>query len=287
MDKNNNVTLFLEKQNYHDLDKYITFEPEEHKYTISDYDTDIECEISSTSFIGLFFPKFEAHKVINNMMNSRYWEQNKYHDIVKGMTRDLAIEKIKNMWDDNGKIAADKGTILHESIEYYYNNILKESYQWEFRFFMEFHVDHKEYIPYRTEWIIYDKDYELPGTIDMVYIDPNNESKSINGETPPLIICDWKRSKEIKTEAYRNNTAEPPIDHIPDCNYYKYALQVNLYKWILEKNYGVQVSEMWVVSMHPNYDKYQKFVMPELQTEIGSMFGCFKDKMKKLKNLRI
>jgi len=259
----------LKEVNGHCRDKYITFNEEEHKYTIYDQhvDSPVVVKYSSTSFIGLYFSKFDADRIINNMMNSCYWKNNKYYNMVEGLEKIDAVNKIKNFWKENGEKAANDGTILHESIEDYYNKIFRENYQPEFKLFLDFHLNHQEYIPYRTEWVIYDEETVLAGTIDMVYYNPKNDS---------YVICDWKRSREIKLNAFKNAKAYEPINHVPDCNYYKYSLQVNLYKWMLEKNYGINVSELWVVSMHPNYDKYQKFVISNMQDEIHVMVDNYK-----------
>ena len=44
--------------------------------------------------------------------------------------------------------------------------------------------------PYRTEWMIWDKDHKLAGSIDMIF----------ENEDGTLSIYDWKRSKEIKKQ---------------------------------------------------------------------------------------
>ena len=50
-----------------------------------------------------------------------------------------------------------------------------------------------------------------------------------------------------------------PLDSFHDCNYVHYSLQLNIYKKILESNYGIQIRDMYLVCMHPTYDRYMKY----------------------------
>ena len=59
-----------------------------------------------------------------------------------------------------------------------------------------------------------------------------------------------------------------PVSHLPDCNYWHYTLQLNLYRWLLEKHYGIVVSEMALVIMHPNNNNYRRYKLNRLEEEI-------------------
>lgn len=268
--------LILHKINPHPRDKFIEFDEPRHKYTYTNGQNTTtnrfgvqvnkhEFKISSTSFVKKYFEKFDSDKIIENMMNSPYWEKNKYYGMVRHLNNEINSknkikEYIKNYWNKLGKDATTKGTHLHECIEYFYNDFFIEEYPPEFTMFLDFHNEHKEYNRYRTEWVIYDLDYDIPGTIDMVY---EKDGK--------FVICDWKRSKDIKMFPYKNKRGKSPIEHIPDCNFYHYSLQVNLYKYILEKNYDIEISDMWIVNIHPNNEFYEKYIIDDYQKEIHSM----------------
>ena len=34
-----------------------------------------------------------------------------------------------------------------------------------------------------------------------------------------------------------------PLSHLPDCNYWHYSLQLNVYRWVLENLYGPRIFE--------------------------------------------
>ncbi|GIS21319.1 MAG: hypothetical protein CM15mP121_1710 [Bacteroidota bacterium] len=67
------------------------------------------------------------------------------------------------------KDAAEKGTLLHEKIEDFYNEKYHQDYPIEFSFFKNFHDKYPTLTPYRTEWRIFDARASIAGTVDMVY----------------------------------------------------------------------------------------------------------------------
>jgi hypothetical protein len=120
------------------------------------------------------------------------------------------------------------------------NKIDNNSIEWNM--FIKFVGYFPDLVPYRTEWVIYDKSLQFAGSIDMVY--KNNDGT--------VDIYDWKRCKEIiKIPQYNKYSILPCIDYIPDTNFWKYTLQLNIYKRILEQNYGCTVKNLNLVIMHP------------------------------------
>ena len=68
---------------------------------------------------------------------------------------------------------------------------------------------------------------------------------------------------------------QPPLDHLFDNAGTKYRLQLNLYKYMLERYYGQTVAQMFIVCTHPdNIDENAQsnpFVddVPTMSTEIN------------------
>ena len=83
------------------------------------------------------------------------------------------------------------------------------------------------------------------------------------------------RSREITKSASFNKFANKScIEHLPDSNYWHYCLQLNTYKAILESKYGIIVTEMYLICLHPdNKNKnYQRIKVVDLGDEINSLF---------------
>ena len=178
----------------------------------------------------------------------------------------MSKEEIQEQWKQNGQTASAAGTKLHYDIECFYNGKLPDNASIEYQYFLKFHrTIGSALTPFRTEWMIWDKDLKFAGSIDMVYKDENGL----------LQIYDWKRCKEIKkTNRWRCANTEC-IEHLPDSNFWHYSLQLNTYKAILEKNYGVKVSKMYLVCLHPNNknSSFQRFEVPHLKSEINDLFA--------------
>tara|TARA_E500000178_G_C16960423_1_gene725721 strand:- start:554 stop:1315 length:762 start_codon:yes stop_codon:yes gene_type:complete len=249
--------MYLKNKNKHERDSHIVFDEEPHIYTI-DGDSDYT---SVTTWIHTHFEKFNADIVITKMMNGDKWEQNKYY----GMTR----ENIKDLWDKNRISSSTSGTKLHYDIECYYNNILVNNNSIEYTYFKNFTNDYLHLYPYRTEWMIWDKELKLAGSIDMVYKN-NDETFS---------IYDWKRCKEIKKFSLTDKFSKTScIEHIPDSNYWHYSLQLNTYKFIIEKNYNKKIKEMYLLCLHPNNknNNYKLIKVPDLTNEIKDLLNLRK-----------
>ncbi len=119
----------------------------------------------------------------------------------------------------------------------------------ELEHFLRFKHDHPHLVPYRTEWFVFDEALRLVGAIDMLYWDTRLQQ---------YCIYDWKRSRALRDHHYDGATGTAwQNGHMEDCNVQHYRLQLCTYKLILERNYGIQIAELWLVRCHPDADNYQ------------------------------
>lgn len=271
------INPVLERINNHPRDALIIFYEKGHKYEIT---SDPKSRYTSvTTWNHKHFPKFDADAVIANIFKSKAWVPgHKYW----GQT----AEQIKASWKSNGDAAAGAGTNLHERIENFMNdkrfrftytqkelyemykcdnkNKVDDTVEWEY--FLQFLCDNPDLKPYRTEWMIFDEELKLAGSIDMVYENPDGT----------LSIYDWKRSKDIsKTNEWNKFATNPLIGHMPDTNFWHYALQLNTYKAILERKYGKRVTKLCLVRLHPDVEEktYELLEVPILTKEMGDLFA--------------
>jgi hypothetical protein len=248
----------LWKRNPHPRDKRIYFIEQTHTYFV---DGSSEGNLSTTKFLHAFFPHFDAEKTIKKMMAGRNWTTSKYY----GKT----LQQIMGEWNENGRIASEAGTKMHLAIEQYLNeaghiipkDILATP---EWKYFMSFWQDHGSDIePYRLEWEVFtDPQTKLTGSIDGVF------RRKSDGK---FLIYDWKRSKEIKSANLFGGIGFPPVEHIQDTNYWHYTLQLNVYRWILETYYGLQVADMYLVILHPDNKSYKRMRLNRLDDEVADM----------------
>ena len=131
--------------------------------------------------------------------------------------------------------------------------------------------DHPHLKPYRTEWMIYNEDVKIAGSVDMVY--ENSDGT--------LEIYDWKRCKEItKVNGWNETATNPLISHLPSTNFWQYALQLNTYKTILEEKYGKTIKELNLVRIHPDIPEqtYDLISVPILTREMIDLFSELRKK---------
>lgn len=264
----------LHEINSHERDKDIVFEPITHKYVINgsnDY-------TSATTWVHSNFEPFDNDSVIDKMMNGSGWIKSPYF----GMSKD----DIKQKWAENGKESSGLGTDLHLHIEKFMNlptgktrpthKDLLEAYEKqpftefeqnqavEWGYFIDFVKKYPDFLPYRSEWMVYQEDIKICGTIDMVYENPDGS----------LNIFDWKRCKTIQKYSYGKMALHPKMSKIPDSNYYHYLLQLSVYKYILETKYNKKVNTCALVKLHPN-NKTKTFefhYLPNLGLNINELF---------------
>ena len=258
---------YLAKLYPHERDTRIQFDEGPHIYTI---DGSSAGYVSVTTFNHANFEHFDADAIIQKMMSSHRWPQNKYY----GQTPD----EIKAGWEKNRDEAANAGTKMHYDIECYYNECPNENTSIEYEYFKNFLKAFPELKPYRTEWTVFHEDLKLAGSIDMVFENPDGS----------LLIYDWKRSKEIvKTNGFNKWGKKECIDHLPDTNYWHYCLQLNTYKAILEEKYGKTVTDLYLVCLHPdNKNKnFQRIKVVDLQTEVNALFETRRQELRQIEQI--
>jgi ATP-dependent exoDNAse (exonuclease V) beta subunit len=271
------MTTILSSKNPHPRDAQIQFFETDHKYSIL---CDPDSKYTSvTTWNHTHFEKFDADKIIKNMMKGRNWNPtNKYWG--------LSAEQIKALWSSNVEAAA--GTALHYQIECFMNNpkfttddythqdlyanyILtnpdyKTTTPLEWQYFIQFIQETPHLKPYRTEWTVYNEDIKIAGSIDMIYENPDGT----------LSIYDWKRSKNItRINNFNKFALTSCICHLPDSNFWHYSLQLNTYKSILEKKYEKTITELVLVRLHPDAEEqtYELISLPILNREIDDLYS--------------
>ena len=277
---------YLAKQNPHPRDAHIHFDEGPHKYTIDGINgVTADTEFTSvTTFIHQHFEHFDAKKVIAGMMRN----QKKWNDpIANAKYYGKTAEEIEQMWADAGKDASTKGTAMHYQIECFYNtppvaetaetaDVPQATNAPEFEYFRNFNQEHvaaddATLRPYRTEWTVFHEEAQIAGSIDMVYevIEPESAATA----STPLAIYDWKRCREIiKTNRAGKFATHPAIEHLPDTNFWHYALQLNTYKYILQTKYDKTITDLYLIVLHPEAQNYQRVKLPDLQTEVTELF---------------
>ena len=157
---------------------------------------------------------------------------------------DLAMsdDDIKIRWAANE--AARYGTWMHWLFEAYLNGHVVPTASQELRMMQSFLREELADVEvWRTEWVLYGEEENLAGSIDFC------------GKLPDgtYVLVDWKRTFGLAGKYHSKQSVLPPVSHLPDCVGMRYRLQLNCYRYILQKYYSVQVRRMIIVCCHPEH----------------------------------
>ena len=238
-------------------DPLLLFNEDNHTYFYNEK----RIPISVSKAVSYFFPKFDkvgqSQKIANKIEliskipeNQRsYWDRKYYSD--KFDYHKKTAEDIQYMWDENGKRAANEGTEFHKLIEDY--DVSKQMshppattpYRQEFDNFLEY----DKYVKHQEGW------QYVASEVKTCF----NHKKVVNiaGQVDRLMmrdgfymIEDWKR---CKPQTFSSKTqAKFPFQDMYDRKANKYAIQVNLYKFLLEHHYDIHIEQMRVVRFYKN-----------------------------------
>lgn len=261
--------LKLAVDNAHLLDARISFVEEGHVYFLDG----VPLPLSVTGLINsVASDHFDPVAIIAKMKRGRKWPNPSYADAgPDGSLEPWTDERIAAAWAANGKLAADLGTDLHSKIEEYMNGcqpvFADDTNRVEFGYFLVWWRDAlaRGFLPYRTEWVIFDADARLAGSIDFVMKNP---------ATNKYYIVDWKRCK-TKDAGFARSFGRKflaPLMHLDEHKANKWAVQVNIYRHMLEKNYGIAIEGMCMVVFHQDNGAAEVHEFPRMP-DVAALFS--------------
>lgn len=237
------------ERNAHPRDPFLSFDAPSHTYLYNGRELK-----SVTTLIEEQFPVFDAESAAVRV----------------ALREGVSPDEILARWQRDAEQARQLGTVMHDSIERYYLGERKLSADEPdaMRLFSLF-ADTNRLTPYRTEWRIYHEELGVAGTLDFLEITPNGA----------LVIWDWKRSRKLVEAATGRIIADSryrvnglfPVNHLPDTPYWHYALQVSVYRYILEECYDLKISALRLGVFHPAYSVPWVITLPYLRNEVENI----------------
>jgi hypothetical protein len=256
--------------NAHPRDVQIVFDDEPHKYYINgatDY-------TSVTTVIHSMFGEFDsigtAKKMVakptflNGEKQYKQYRNLLYNNGVARTPGELVLALLER-WDHVRDEAAMLGTKLHRDCELFYNDMSVDNDTREYKFFLQYVQDQedKKFQPHRTEIMVFGEEEKICGSVDMLYIDEDGNGR----------LRDWKRSKKISKYGF-GKKGKGKLAHLSDCNFMHYSLQLNLYRYFLEKYYGFNIVDMAIVVFHPKNKAYQEIFIEKMDDEIADLIAA-------------
>jgi hypothetical protein len=190
-----------------------------------------------------------------------------------------SVEEVQAAWKEEGKKAVDKGTAYHEKME----NLYKETGQ--------FKIEEQDCLVYDSpiiegikvardlkldqgiypELLIFSHKYKLAGQADLVEV--------VNGK---INVKDYKTNKKIDKESYKHwkdghEMMNFPANKFMNCNYWHYALQLNIYMFMLKAhNPNLKVGDMIIYHIKDE-DNVEPYQIENLQSDVKRLLEHFRE----------
>lgn len=243
----------------------ITFKEETHSYSIDGQPTN---RLSVTGLLKKFKKEFDKINVAKRVAKRR----------------NITMEALLAEWEDNNLYSTTLGTMLHKYIENYYCN-KKEEYQGTFKhlgqeeklkilsnlpiligYFHNFFKDNEHLECIKSEIILGDiDDTKICGTSDLL---------CYNTKTSQYELLDFKTNKKMENNSF--GKLFYPFENMTEGQINEYTIQLNVYKYFIEKYTNVRLDKMKIVWFNSSNDNYKIFNIPNIQQSISLMFNVIK-----------
>lgn len=184
----------------------------------------------------------------------------------------VSVQEVLDEWEYKNKFACEKGSTCHEYAQSIWNGE-----KWKALTFDEseeylnavgrirmqartFYYDYKDRLEHLAdEFVIGSEEYDLASAIDHLFI---------NKLTGGLVLVDYKTNSDIhKNERYAKNM-KVPLNHLKDTTLNHYAIQLSIYKYLVEKYTTLEFEEMFIVWFSELNDNYEIIEVPYLKDEV-------------------
>ena len=244
----------------------VTFVEKNHSYLIDGKPTET---LSVTRLIKLFKKEFDQRKAATGVAKRT----------------NTTIEQVIADWELNNLYSTTLGSMLHKYIENFYCNKRVE-FEGTFNglgfeekrdiatnlpklieYFQNFYNDNKHLLCVKNEIVLGDiNDTKICGMSDLLVY---------NTHTDQLEILDFKTNKRLRDKSPYGNLFHP-FDDMSEGELNEYTIQLNTYKYFIEKNTNLKIDKLKIVWFNVVNNNYQLFELESIQDKISQMFDIYK-----------
>ena len=199
------------------------------------------------------------------------------------------VEEVLNEWEFSRKWGSVKGIVVHNHLSHLYGYEISKGEQDVYDFMSilngeqldqfnkhivslkkqseDFYKNNMHLIPIRSEFWVCDPIHGIRGVVDQAMYNQRNNS---------VEFYDWKTNKNFKFQSYNKWKPEMflgSLSYMPktDANYY--GLQLNLYKYIVEKYTDIKVNACKIVWFNEHNEKALAIGIPNMQKQIEAILN--------------
>lgn len=229
-------------------DDKLKFDKKTHRYFLNEKEY-----VAATGFLGKFFGHFDPYEIakkVSQNLESKYFG--------------MEIPQIQRLWRSTGT----SGHRIHKFfedriIEDDFSNVEKE------KIGINTTLDYLKLMKEKG-WEIYpevklfNNNFRVAGTADLIFV-----------KKKKAIIGDFKTNEKIPKTAFGGATGMGPAEKVPDSKFDRYALQANLYQYMLESEYGFKVIDRILIHVSQVDDAREKeiFKIKDMQLKIKELLS--------------
>ena len=258
--------------------------------------------ISVTTLIGKYAPEYDsqfwsAYKALEQILPIESWKIEKKallssKKLDKNLFSIYGIDEnefnkvqqdILDSWEAKKQASCERGTKIHSMIENKFyeggKNVSLKKFGIGGKF--ECRKDYLELdLPYGVypEYLIYyeneDKTVRLAGQIDLLIKNGNN-----------IVLIDHKTNEKIDKKSFYNNITKTsdkmlyPLNHLDECNFNHYTMQLSTYAYMLQKLNPEFVIEKLYINHYDHNNKNTIMECPYLKAEVENMLKHYKKQL--------
>jgi hypothetical protein len=117
-------------------------------------------------------------------------------------------------------------------------------------------------IPVLSEQVVGSPKYMVCGIVDQIFW---------NKKANEFQIWDWKTNE--KFELSSNFKFNPPFEHLSNCEYHKYSLQLNMYKKLFMEATGIPIGQCYLCWFSSEAATQQMFPVQDFSNEVTQMLA--------------
>lgn len=197
-----------------------------------------------------------------------------------------SVQEVLDEWEYKNKFACEKGSAVHNYVQVNWIDnetliplrflenkneyeILMKCYNQANNFINDY-KDRLENVDY--EFVVGSEEYDIASAIDHLFI---------NKLTGGLVLVDYKTNSNIhKNEKYAKNM-KVPLSHLKDTTLNHYAIQLSIYKYLVEKYTNLKIEEMFIVWFSEENEKYEILDVTYLKEEVEKILES-----RRIKNMK-
>jgi hypothetical protein len=240
----------------------ITFVEKNHSYLI---DGQPSSSLSVTKLLKKFKRQFDSELVARRVAKKRR----------------TTPQVILTEWESHNRYSTTIGSMVHKYIENFYGNkriefdgdlsFLEQEQRKKIfdylpvliKYFQNFAKDHSNLLCVKSEMVLGDlRDTRVCGMCDaLVY----------NTNTDRFEILDFKTNKKMEQESPWGNLLYP-FDDMSEGEINEYTIQLNCYKYFIEKYTSIKIDALKIVWLNSNNANYKLIELPFIETKVKLMF---------------